>query len=148
MLELTPRKETKRGTDDAGAVLVATMVVMFVGFIIASMIAASVIFTLQANTTNKSSTQAFIAAESGRDRVVSQIATGCTATSALHAQGTAPVFTADAKVTTGLSRPTDFSDAGLTSTCPTNLTKFVVIRSTGTGPDGQPVNNTTVLDRQ
>src|SRR5438045_1472517 len=132
----------RRAQNDDGAVLVTVIVVMFVGFLIAGMIAASVIFTLGANAGNKSSTQAFIAAESGRDVVVSQIASGCAATSALHAQGTTPIFTSDAKVTTSTTRPTSFTDAGLTATCPTGGSHFVVIRSTGTGTDG----STTTID--
>ncbi len=82
MLELksfrpsSPRRGA-RHADDEGAVLVTVVVVMFVGFVIATVIAASVIFTFQANASNKSTTQAFIAAESGRDVVVSQIAVGC-----------------------------------------------------------------------
>ena len=116
--------------------LVTVVVVMFVGFVIASMIAASVIFTFQANARNKSTTQAFIAAESGRDVVVSQIAVGCTDPSALHAEGTSPIFTADAKVVDGGVRPLEFRRCRLTSTCPTADTDWVVIRSTGQGPDG------------
>ena len=53
--------------DDSGAVLVTVVVVMLVGFVIAAVIAASVMFTIQANAENKTRTQAFVAAESGRD---------------------------------------------------------------------------------
>ena len=62
-----------RRDDEAGAVLVAVVVVMLVGFVVAVAIAGSVVFTIQANVSNRSSTQAFIAAESGRDAAVAQI---------------------------------------------------------------------------
>lgn len=136
MLLMQLNRARRRSGDEDGAVLVTVIVVLFVGFLVASMIAASVMFTLRANSSNKGSTQAFVAAESGRDVVISQIANGCAVTSALHAQGTTPIFTADAKVTASAVKPTSFTDAGLTSTCPTGGTQFVVIRSAGTGPDG------------
>ena len=62
-----------RDPDDKGAVLVTVVLVMLVGFIIATTIAASVLFTVQSNASNKDRTQAFIAAESGRDVAVDSI---------------------------------------------------------------------------
>ncbi|MEN8603077.1 hypothetical protein [Microbacterium rhizosphaerae] len=108
----------------------AVVVVMLLGFIIASTIAATVLFTIQANSTNRSTTQAFIAAESGRDQVVSQIVNAC---SGMSATSTSPQFTSQAYTTTG-SQPS--SPTGLTKTCPTKDTTYVLIQSTGTGPDG------------
>ncbi len=126
-----------------GAVLVTVVVVMFVGFIIAATIAASVVFTIGANVDNKDRTQAFIAAESGRDQVRAQLADGCTGPAELHAESTAPVFVADARYVSRVaaaSAPMSFDDAGLTSACPTSLSDdddgWIVIRSTGSGPDG------------
>ena len=53
----------RRTPDEGGAVLVTVIVVMLVGFVIATVIAASVLFTIQSNVGNKDRTQAFIAAE-------------------------------------------------------------------------------------
>lgn len=135
--------------DESGAVLVTVVVVMFVGFIIAATVAASVVFTITANDVNKDRTEAFIAAESGRDQVRAQLANGCVDVAELHAEGTVPMFVADARYVsriTAASAPTSFDDAGLTSACPTVLSGdddgWIVIRSTGTGPDG----STTMID--
>lgn len=124
---LTPRKD-----DDAGAVLVTVLVVMLVGFIVASVVAASVLFTVQSNSGNRSRTQAFIAAESGRDAAVAGIVGGCAATTYA---GSDPQYAATVYVTTG-NQPTSATDAGVAQGCPSASTRFIVIRSTGTGPDG------------
>ncbi|GAA4480315.1 hypothetical protein [Microbacterium panaciterrae] len=62
-----------RDDDDRGAALVAVLVVMLVGFISAALVAAAVMFTIQSNASNKSTTQAFVAAESGRDQMLATI---------------------------------------------------------------------------
>jgi len=59
--------------DDSGAVLVTVVVVMLVGFVVAVTIAASVVFTIGSNVSNKERTQAFIAAESGRDAALAKV---------------------------------------------------------------------------
>ena len=140
MLELksfrpsSPRRGA-RHADDEGAVLVTVVVVMFVGFVIATVIAASRSFSpFQANASNKSTTQAFIAAESGRDvRRVSDrrrvLATHRRCTLRAHRRSSRLMR----RSVDGGARPSSFDDAGLTSTCPTADTDFVVIRSTGTG---------------
>ncbi|MFD4959826.1 hypothetical protein [Microbacterium sp. NPDC058389] len=67
--------------DDSGAALVAVVVVMMVGVIAATVIAGSVIFAMQTNVQNKSNTQAFVSAESGRDMMLQAvIANPCTKT--------------------------------------------------------------------
>jgi hypothetical protein len=124
---LTPRK-----SDDSGAVLITVLVVMLVGFIVASVVAASVLFTVQSNSGNRSRTQAFVAAESGRDAAVAGIVAGCAATTYT---GTDPKFASTVYVTTG-NQPTSATDAGVVQGCPSTSTRFIVIRSTGTGPDG------------
>lgn len=129
----------RRGREDDGAVLVTIVIVMLVGFVIASVIAASVLFTIRTNASNKSLTQAFIAAESGRDVAVAAIPTCTSATTRFL--GSNPtydtrVFKSDAD---GVRPAT--SD-GLTEGCPTAATDYVVIKSTGTGPDG----STTTID--
>src|SRR5690348_9737775 len=68
-----------RANDD-GAILVTVIVVMFVGFIVAATIAASIMFTIGANDSNQDRTEAFIAAESGRDAAVAAVTAGCTST--------------------------------------------------------------------
>lgn len=126
--------------DDSGAVLVTVVVVMFVGFIVAATIAASVIFTIGANVDNTDRTEAFIAAESGRDRAFSGIATNCTDTvfesrnpSNVAFDLDAPEFNATVFKTSG-GRPN--SSGGLTQGCPDASTTFVVINSSGIGPQG------------
>src|SRR5205085_6598294 len=93
---LLAREQPRR--DDSGAILVTVVVVMFVGFIVAAAIAASVIGTIGANDTNKDRTQAFIAAESGRDVGVAKVAGGCSATTLT---GTNPTYTTKIYATAG-----------------------------------------------
>lgn len=127
-----------RRSDDSGAVIVTVLVVMLVGFIVASVVAASVLFTVQSNSGNRSRTQAFIAAESGRDAAVAGVVTGCGSTTF---NGSDPLFTSTVYVTAG-NQPTAPTDAGVAQGCPSASTRFIVIRSTGTGPDG----STTTID--
>ncbi|QIG40936.1 DUF342 domain-containing protein [Microbacterium sp. 4R-513] len=125
-------------SDESGAILVTVVVVMFVGFIVAATIAASVMFTIGANDTNKDRTEAFIAAESGRDVGVAAVTAGCTATTLT---GTNPTYTTKIYSTSG-TKPTSATDAGVTLGCPSSTSKYVVFRTTGTGPDGA----TTTID--
>ena len=119
--------------DDEGAVLVTIVVVMLVGFVIASVIAASLLFTIQANSTNKSQTQAFIAAESGRDVAVAAIPT-C-GTSGTHFTGSTPTY--DARIyTSDVDGVQPTTSDGLPEACPTAATDYIVVKSRGTGPDG------------
>lgn len=147
MLELSRFSPKRRAQNDDGAVLVTVVIVMLVGFVIASMIAASVMFTIQANASNKSSTQAFIAAESGRDVALGSLAsrigednidcTGFSPTGA-SAAGVTPRYEYSIRIADGsapLPQPTSWDDAGLFEGCPTAATQWVVIRSTGWGPD-------------
>ncbi|WP_442575420.1 hypothetical protein ACSBPH_16630 [Microbacterium sp. F51-2R] len=128
----------KSPRNDSGAILVTVVVVMFVGFIVAATIAASVMFTIGANDTNKDRTEAFIAAESGRDVGVAAITAGCAATTLT---GTNPTYTTKIYSTSG-SKPTSATDAGVTLGCPSSTSKYVLFRTTGTGPDGA----TTTID--
>jgi type II secretory pathway pseudopilin PulG len=132
MLALTDRTRDGRGRDDSGAVLVTVVVVMLVAFVAATMIAASVLTTFQANADNKQRTQAFIAAESGRDAAVLALSDGC-APADLAGSGTGPTYSYAVRTTTG-GQPTDY-DALATAACPTIDTSYIVIRSTGTGPN-------------
>lgn len=126
-----------RGDDD-GAVLITVLVVMLVGFIVASTVAASVIFTVTRNDATRNDTQAFVAAESGRDVAVAALARGCASTTF---SGTTPRYESAIFVTTG-DRPDAATDPGVTAGCPTRDSRYVVIRSTGTAPDG----STTTID--
>jgi hypothetical protein len=141
------------GHDDSGAVLVTVVVVIFVGFIIAATIAASVVFTIGANVDNKDRTQAFIAAESGRDVAIASLrsAIGPTgipspcpvALSAVSASGAQPHYAysiriaddGDDTVSAYPTAPAGWDASGLTDACPTATTEWVVIRTTGTGID-------------
>ncbi|MGN6219871.1 MAG: hypothetical protein ACTHNQ_10215 [Microbacterium sp.] len=116
--------------------LVTVVVVMLVGFVIAVTIAASVMFTIGANADNKDQTQAFIAAESGRDAALAHIAAGCNAAAfPLKPTGGDVDYSATIAVTTG-TQPVAPTYAGATTGCPTASTTYIVVTSAGTGPDG------------
>jgi hypothetical protein len=125
----------RASASDDGAVLVAVIGVMIVGFIVAALVASTVVFTIGENDRNRDNLDAFIAAESGRDAAVAAVVGGCNATTVT---GTAPDFTAtvySVALTSGGGEPT--SSDGLTASCPTEDTDFVIINSVGTGPDGR-----------
>ena len=131
---LFPTRSDRR--DDRGAILVTVVVVMFVGFIIASVIAASVVFTIRANDGNRDNLDAFVAAESGRDVALATITGTCAITAPLTST-MAPEFTTTVYMTTSTTQPTSSDDSGLSAnTCPSETTEFIVINSVGTGPDG------------
>lgn len=120
---------------DDGAVLVAVIGVMIVGFIVAAVVASTVVFTIGANDRNRDNLDAFIAAESGRDAAVAAVVGGCGSTTVT---GTAPDFSATVySVTLVAGDPEPTSSDGLTPSCPNADTDFVVINSVGTGPDGR-----------
>jgi hypothetical protein len=135
------RRARAHAEDDKGVALVAVVVVMLVGFIIASTIAASVLFTMQANSNNRSTTQSFIAAESGRDAAVASLTRAITPAGAFTCpgttgSGTSPIYAYQIAATSSSTRPSAYTDAGVTPGCPGASSAFVVIRSTGTGPNG------------
>ena len=140
---LLARAHRPDGRDDDGAVLVTIIVVMFVGFVVASMIAATVMFTIRANVENKGRTQAFVSAESGRDVAVARLSL-CGAT---HFTGTDPTYDARLYISDVDGVQPTTSD-GLTEGCPTSATDYVVVRSTGTGPDGSSVTIDSVYPWQ
>ncbi|WP_308491234.1 hypothetical protein [Microbacterium terrisoli] len=110
----------------------AVLLIMFVGAIAAVLIAGTVIFTIQSNTQNKASTQAFIAAESGRDAVLANVlASTCTLT-ASNPLGSAagPFYTAQA------------------DHCPSSTgTDTFTITSTGFDVNGDSTKITAVYER-
>lgn len=124
--------------DEEGLALLTVVVVMLVGFVVAASVAASLLFTITANVGNKGQTQAFVAAESGRDEVRAQIADGCTDAAELHAEGTGPTYVADARYVeaSASAQPSSYDDPGLSATCPGDEPGWMVIRSTGQGADG------------
>ncbi|WP_251449439.1 hypothetical protein [Microbacterium sp. Marseille-Q6648] len=109
------------------------VVVMFVGFVLASAIAAAVVHTIDANLGNGDDLDAFVAAESGRDVAVAAIVDGCTAAD-MSGSGTIPVYSYEIRTVDG-PEPTSF-DALTSNACPTADTDYVVIRSIGTGVRG------------
>lgn len=131
----------RQNRDDSGAALIAVVVVMLVGFIIAATVAASVLFTVSANAGNASTTQAFIAAESGRDAALAEIASGCSTGNFPVTSSGDLTYSATIAVTDG-NEPTAPDYTGVAPGCPTQDTKYVVITSTGTGRDG----STTTID--
>ncbi|MFB7885671.1 hypothetical protein [Microbacterium sp. NPDC056057] len=124
----TRRDGDKEDDAQAGLALVMVLVLMLVGFVIASLVAASVLFTFRANEDNLSNTQAFVAAESGRDAMLAAVmANGCTksiadSTSPTYRNVTA-LFGADA---------THLTDSCLSTTA----SATIQITSTGYGPEG------------
>ncbi|MFE4725374.1 hypothetical protein [Microbacterium sp. NPDC056736] len=121
--------------------LITVLVVMLVGVVIALTVAASVIFTMSANTANKSRTQAFVAAESGRDAALAHLAGTCdaalfplTSNGDLEYSATIGVISKADVVLYG--QPSRSTDSGVATGCPGEETAFVVITSTGTGPNG------------
>jgi Tfp pilus assembly protein PilX len=133
----------RRATDDDGAVLITVVVVMLVGFIIAVTVAASVMFTIEANVGNKDRTQAFIAAESGRDVALGSIrekiqpsglncdATKTPAPPLMSDAGTMPNYEYKIFTSAEVVRPLSDDATAWATTCPTNATKWVKIESTG-----------------
>ncbi|MFB7890767.1 hypothetical protein ACFC1I_01020 [Microbacterium sp. NPDC056044] len=121
-------------SDDRGVALVAIVVIMLVGVVAAILIASSVMFALTSNATNRQRTQAFIAAESGRDQALSNaLATTCT------------LSATNLKTTPGAIPP--YYEAR-TDICPsaTDSTTFVVT-STGYGSDGTRSKITSTYSR-
>ena len=125
----------RRSRDDDGVALIAVVLVMLLGVVVATAIAASVVFTIRANAANGSNTQAFVAAESGRDAALAHLAGACNAGQFPLTSSGDLAYSATVAVTTG-GQPAGPSDAGVATGCPTADTTFVVITSTGTGSDG------------
>lgn len=129
--------------DDDGVAIVAVMIVMFVGFIAAAIIAAAVMFTIQTNSSNKSGTQAFIAAESGRDQMLSAYLGSCKLS--IPASTTTPPLYNNVTV---VSSGTDATHQTKPATCAsTTATTVFVIASTGVGPDGTTSTITSTYTR-
>ena len=142
--DLIARMRGRGADDDSGAVLVAVLIVFLVGFIVAISIAGTVVFTIGANSGNLHRSQAFIAAESGRDAAMAAIASGACA---VTGSGTDPDYSYAVKSTTG-DQPTTFTDSGLTSSCPTLDSRFIMIQSTGTASDGSTATVTAAYPWQ
>lgn len=127
-------KKAPNTADDLGVALVAVVVIMLVGAVAAILIASSVMFAVTSNSTNKQRTQAFVAAESGRDQALSNaLATPCS------------LAATNLKGTPGAVPP--YYEA-TTSTCPsaTDSSTFV-ITSTGYGSDGTKSRITSTYSR-
>jgi Tfp pilus assembly protein PilX len=131
--------------NDEGAVLVTVVVVMLVGFIVATVIAASVLFTIRSNVGNTDRTQAFISAESGRDAALASLSGAinsagdlvCTP-AMLVDDGSDPAYTYKIRSTQVLTaaKPLSWESPDLSDACPTVNSNFVVIQAKGTAPDG------------
>lgn len=74
-LDRTPRTMSSRSRHegDDGAALITVVVLMLVGLVAAVLIAAYVTFAIGSNSINASRTQAFVAAESGRDVMLAAV---------------------------------------------------------------------------
>ncbi|WP_243077294.1 hypothetical protein [Microbacterium sp. SS28] len=91
---------SSRRSDD-GVALIAVLLMMFVGVAAVSIIASTVIYAIGSNVANKSTTQSFIAAESGRDAVLANVlAATCslTASNPVGSGHVAPFYEASADV--------------------------------------------------
>ncbi|KJL34296.1 hypothetical protein [Microbacterium azadirachtae] len=82
--------------NEQGVALVLVVFVMLIGLIAASAIAAAIFFVINGNATNKSNTQAFIAAESGRDAALANVLKNCSLVTRnlIGGGGTAPFYDA------------------------------------------------------
>jgi Tfp pilus assembly protein PilX len=136
---------------DEGSALITVVIVMLVGFLIAASVAASVVFTIGANSGNKDRTQSFVSAESGRDVAVASLKSAISSTGLNCAAvpladsstaGTTPIYSYAIRSSTLPDQPTGWDATGVTDACPTSSTKWVVIRSQGTGTNSA----TTTID--
>ncbi|MGN7862024.1 hypothetical protein ACTJI8_15685 [Microbacterium sp. 22303] len=120
--------------------------VMLVGAIATAVIAAAVFFVINGNAANKSSTQSYVAAESGRDVALSTIVAGIKAGSGTLActsgiavtpdSSTAHGYTATIRWATSTNPPRAWSSiasgADSYSVCPSPSSTAVVIHAVGT----------------
>ncbi|SFR60587.1 hypothetical protein SAMN04488591_2338 [Microbacterium azadirachtae] len=139
MLVIRDRLETA-DRDDRGAALVAVLIVMIVGVVAAVLVAATVMFTIQSNAKNKSTTQAFVAAESGRDQMLATVLANPCAKSIADA-GSAPLYYA----VSALFGPDKdhLTDACLSATA----TSTIQITASGKGPDGSATKIVALYQR-
>jgi hypothetical protein len=128
---------------ETGAVLVTVVVVMFIGVVIATTVAATVTYTLGANADNQDRTSAYIAAESGRDVGLANLVGGIDSNgdftcdeSMLQDDDSDSTFSYEIMSTKNPDRPSRSEDFGVEPQCPDEESTYVVIRSVGYGPDG------------
>ena len=93
------------------------------------------------NVGNVDRTQAFIAAESGRDAAVAALKDGCASRRYGGIRAAIPSTRTPFGRSTARS-PTNYDDLGRRPRCPTARHRLLVVRSTGTGPDG----STSMID--
>lgn len=135
-------RERARIRTDEGAALVAVVVVMLVGVIAASAITASVVFAMSSNLSNAARTQAFISAESGRDMALTELMGDLGACAESYDRTDEPKYSVKVFHADGAVKPIS-SDQAIAG-CPTNNSTFVLLRSTGTGPNDVTVTVETV----
>ncbi|WP_417555199.1 hypothetical protein [Microbacterium sp.] len=125
---------------DDGAALVAVVMVMLVGVIVTATIAASVLFTISTNVTNKSSTQAFVAAESGRDALLAKVVGSACGPDPANPSWSGPGLSNSSVANGPLFRAvatTGPDEATQSPACPSATgASVIVITSTGSAPDG------------
>ncbi|MGN8025422.1 hypothetical protein [Microbacterium sp. 22242] len=136
----------KHPGDDQGVALVLVVFVALVGAIATATIAAAVFFVINGNASNKSNTQSYVAAESGRDVALSTIIAGIKAGDGTLACSSGIAVTPDTTVAhgyaatirwaTSTSAPRAWSSiasgADSYSACPTASSTAVVIHAVGT----------------
>ncbi|WP_235566560.1 beta strand repeat-containing protein [Microbacterium sp. Root61] len=144
--------------DDSGATLVAVLTLMAVGFIASAIIAAACMFTIAQTAQGRTDAQSFAAAEAGRDAVVSVLSQEtasalCTNSAAgighfTSAVGQTPVYQAWVQAIDSGTPPTSWQgsvgadDVPAVPSCPTDGTKYIVVRSIGSSAGG----GTEVID--
>ena len=142
----------KSQQNDEGVALVLVVFVMLIGLIATATIAAAIFFVTNGNITNRSNTQAFVAAESGRDSVVAALvaanAAGTCSASTLTPPSTVgrpsgPYFDVKAQSITGPA-PATWNSA-VPPACPTQNTNYIVIQSTGYGTNSTSGPKTTIV---
>jgi hypothetical protein len=112
MLRIMKRRFTVAARGDGGVALVAVLLLVFVGVTAVSIIAGTVIFAISANSANRSTTQSFIAAESGRDAVLANVLAGtCTLTASnpVGSAAGAPFYEASADTCPSATATSNFT---------------------------------------
>jgi len=132
-----------RKGDDRGAALVTVVVVMMVGVAAALLIAAYVTYAIWTNGNNASRTQAFIAAESGRDAVLAKMLLSPCDLTVQQNDPAQPGYDSTLPMYRNASATTGPDSSNQSRACPVAKTKStIVITSTGFTSAGQP---TTVV---
>lgn len=140
MVHLARRLRAADPGDERGSSIVVVIAYLAMGFTIAAVIASSCIFLIVQNTRAQASVQSFSAAEAGRDAVVAALEIApesCPETATYRddpGDSTDPQF--QVQLFTSAAETAPLTADGLAQGCPGDSARWVVLRSTGTAPNG------------